>query len=113
MSATKPVSRLISLARCSRAGARFSTHVLHGLVWPTLDPVIRLALAQAFIVSGVMKLAHWNTTLAAAIHEYPVPFMSPMTAVYAGASIEIGGALLLALGFMTRYAAATLFALTL
>ena len=74
----------------------------YGLIFDTL---IRLGLAQAFFVSGVMKVIHWSATLAAASHDFPVRFMAPVTAAYGGVSVEVVGGVLLALGFMTRYAA--------
>ncbi len=46
-----------------------------------------------------------NTALDLATNEYPVSFMSPGAAAAVGVAIEMGGAVLLALGFMTRYAA--------
>jgi len=113
MNTTRALSPLPSLVRYSRASMEFTVRVLRGLVWPKLDTVIRLALAEVFFVSGLMQLTHWNATLAAAIHHYPVRFMSPITAAYGGAAIEVGGTILLALGFMTRYAAIALLILTL
>jgi uncharacterized membrane protein YphA (DoxX/SURF4 family) len=79
--------------------------VLQSLLWPKIDTLIRFGLAQAFFVSGVMKVTHWGATLAAANHEFPVRFMTPITAAYGGVSIEIAAGVLLTLGFMTRYAA--------
>ena len=83
------------------------------LIWPQLDLVVRLWLAQIFFVSGVMKLTHWETALSLATFEYPVPWMAPATAALLGMCVEVGGAVLLAAGFMTRYAAAAMLALSL
>ena len=87
--------------------------VLRNLAWPKLDLGIRLWLAQAFFVSGVLKLTHWQTALDLATNEYPVSWMSPVAAAYTGVSIELIGATLLAAGLMTRYAALPMLILTL
>jgi NADH:quinone reductase (non-electrogenic) len=108
-----PVLRpLSSLLRLSKASTHFTVRVLQRLVWPKIDTLIRLGLAQAFCVSGVMKVTHWGETLAAVSHDFPVRFMTPITAAYGGVSVEIVGGVLLALGFMTRYAALALLTLT-
>lgn len=84
-----------------------------GLLWPAVELLIRLWLARAFFVSGMLKVAHWPTALDLAAHEYPVRFVSSVAAAHLGVSIEVLGAALLALGFMTRYAAASLLSLSL
>jgi len=86
--------------------------VLQRLVWPKIDTLIRLGLAQAFCVSGVMKVTHWGETLAAASHDFPVRFMTPISAAYGGVTVEIAGGVFLALGFMTRYASLALLTLS-
>jgi len=48
----------------SRLGAGFSWLLLRRLVWPKVDLVIRWWLAQIFLVSGVLKLTHWQTAPA-------------------------------------------------
>jgi len=107
-----PVSPLLSsILRYSKASTDFTVRVLQSLLWPKIDTLIRFGLAQAFFVSGVMKVTHWGATLAAANHEFPVRFMTPITAAYGGVSIEIAAGVLLALGFMTRYAALGLLSL--
>jgi NADH dehydrogenase/putative oxidoreductase len=112
---TSPVTTgaLNSLLRYSKASTDFTVRVLHRLIWPKLDTLIRLGLAQAFFVSGIMKVTHWSATLAAASHDFPVRFMAPVTAAYGGVSVEVVGGALLALGFMTRYAALALLTLSL
>src|SRR5271168_3809748 len=102
-----------SLVRYSRGSTDFSVRILRGLVWPKVDLLIRLWLAQIFFASGVLKLFNWQTALSLAAHEYPVSFMSPVTAAYVGVSIEVLGASLLALGLMTRYAAVPMLILSL
>ena len=83
------------------------------LVWPKVDLGVRLWLAQIFFVSGILKLTHWQTALDLAANEYPVNWMNPVTAAYTGVSIELVGAVLLAAGFMTRYAALPMLILSL
>ncbi len=113
MNSRETATLLTMLVRYSRASTDFTVRVLRGLVWPKIDVLIRLALAEIFFVSGVLKLTNWNTALDLAANEYPVSFMSPVTAAYMGVSIEVAGAVLLALGFMTRYAAVPMLILSL
>jgi len=87
--------------------------VLRAACWPVLDLALRVALAQSFFVSGVLKASNWPNALYLAAHEYPVSWLSPVTAAYTGVTIEILGAALLAVGVMTRYAALSLLILTL
>jgi NADH dehydrogenase/putative oxidoreductase len=108
--ASMPLTQLI---QHGKTASDFMVRVIYGLVWPKVDVLIRLALAEIFFASGVIKLFSWNTALDLAANEYPVSFMSPATAAVVGVSIELGGAMLLALGFMTRYAAVPMFALSL
>jgi putative oxidoreductase len=111
---TLPITNLplSSLLRYSKASTDFTVRVLYKLLWPKFDTLIRLALAQAFFTSGVMKVTHWSATLAAATHDFPVRFMAPVTAAYGGVSVEVVGGIFLALGFMTRYAALALLILS-
>jgi len=87
--------------------------VLRDACWPVLDLVLRLALAQSFFVSGLLKVSNWPNALYLAAHEYPVSWLSPVTAAYTGVTIELLGAALLAVGLMTRYAALAMVILTL
>lgn len=104
-----PQTRVADLLR---RGAE-ALHVLVTGSWPLVDLVIRLSLAQAFFVSGMLKAANWETALQLAREEYPVPWTDPVTAAYLGVSIELAGAVLLALGLATRLAALPLLALAL
>ncbi len=88
-------------------------HLLENTGWPFIDLAIRCWLAKIFFVSGMLKLMHWSTAVELAAHEYPVAFLTPVTAATVGVSIETVAALLLASGFMTRYAAFALTLLTL
>jgi NADH dehydrogenase/putative oxidoreductase len=80
---------------------------------PLADLLIRLWLAQVFFVSGVLKASNWDNALLLAEHEYPVSWLGPVTAAWLGATIELGGSVLLALGLATRIAAAPMLALAL
>jgi len=101
------------LLRLFSRSADFFFYVMRGLVWPKIELGIRLWLAELFFVSGVLKLTHWQTALDLAANEYPVSWMNPVTAAYTGVSIEVIGGALLAAGFMTRYAAIAMLALSL
>ena len=80
---------------------------------PVFDLVVRLVIAQGLLASGLVKLMDWERALALATQEYPVSFMSPPYAAALGLAIELGGAVLLALGLMTRGAAIAVGALML
>lgn len=113
MNSTNASMALTRLIQFSRTLTDFTTRVLTGLAWPKIDLLIRLALAEIFFTSGLIKLLSWSTALYLATYVYPVSFMSPATAAVVGVSIEVGGAVLLAFGFMTRYAAVPMFILSL
>ncbi|WP_082734395.1 NAD(P)/FAD-dependent oxidoreductase [Blastomonas sp. CCH13-E1] len=72
---------------------------------PLFDLAVRLIIAQGLLASGLVKLMDWERALTLASQEYPVSFLSPPYAAALGLSIELGGAVLLALGLMTRGAA--------
>lgn len=80
---------------------------------PVLDLVIRLWLAGIFFTSGVIKASDWEKALFLSAHEYPVSWMDPVSAAYVGVSIELAGAVLFALGLVTRFAALAMLALSL
>jgi NADH dehydrogenase/putative oxidoreductase len=72
----------------------------------------RLVIAQACFVSGLLKVTNWPTALYLAEHEYPVRWLSPATAAVIGATVELGGSVLLGAGLLTRPAAVAMLALT-
>jgi uncharacterized membrane protein YphA (DoxX/SURF4 family) len=74
--------------------------------------LIRLWLAQAFWVSGVLKLANWDTALTLATYEYPVPGWIRSRRPCWGNHRSLGS-MLLAFGLATRLAAIPLLILTL
>jgi NADH dehydrogenase/putative oxidoreductase len=87
--------------------------IARGLVWPKFDLLVRLAIAQGFFVSGVLKVTNWDAALYLAAYEYPVSWMDPVLAAWLGAAIELVCPVLLAAGLLTRYAALPLLVLTL
>jgi putative oxidoreductase len=93
--------------------AATSLRFLERLAGPAVDLLIRLWIVQGFFVSAVVKLANWDNALYLAAHEYPVAWMDPVTAARLGVSIELCGAVLLAFGLATRFAAASLLVLAL
>jgi putative oxidoreductase len=72
---------------------------------PLWDLLVRLWIAQIFFVSGVLKIANWDNALYLSRYEYPVSWMDPVSAAYIGVTIELLGAVLLAIGLATRFAA--------
>jgi NADH dehydrogenase/putative oxidoreductase len=101
------------LLHFSRVSTEFTVRVIRGVVWPKADLLIRVALAEIFFASGMLKVLNWHTALDLAANEYPVSFMTPVTAAYIGVSIEVVGAVLLAVGAATRYAAVAMLILSL
>jgi len=91
----------------------FFIRVVRGLIWPKVELAMRLWIAQIFLVSGILKLTHWQTAIDLATNEYPVSWMMPVTAAWLGVSIEVVGGILFGLGLMTRYAALPMLALSL
>jgi putative oxidoreductase len=80
---------------------------------PVVDLLIRLWLAGMFFTSAVLKLADWQKALYLSAHEYPVSWLDSVTAAYVGVSVESLGAVLLAIGLGTRFAALSMLLLSL
>ncbi|MGQ0677289.1 MAG: FAD-dependent oxidoreductase [Rhodospirillales bacterium] len=80
---------------------------------PLLDLLIRWWLASIFWVSGILKIANWQTALDLARNEYPVSWMDPVAAAYLGAAIEIACPVFLVLGLGARLAAIPMLILSL
>lgn len=80
---------------------------------PLLDLGVRLWVAQAFFVSGVLKISNWQTALYLSANEYPVSWLDPVNAAVIGVTIELAGPVLLATGLATRLAALPMLALAL
>jgi NADH dehydrogenase/putative oxidoreductase len=111
-------ARLVPTLAMRRLGALMAAaHDLLGFADRTLGPVldltIRLWLAQIFWVSGLLKVMSWQTALYLAANEYPVSWLDPVTAAWAGAAIELICPVLIAFGLFTRAAAIPLAALSL
>jgi putative oxidoreductase len=66
---------------------------------------IRLYVPWQFFKSGLVKLQDWDSTLYLFREEYHVPLLPPVAAAVTGAAGEIVFPVLLAAGFLTRYAA--------
>jgi putative oxidoreductase len=76
---------------------------------PIGDLTLRCWVAYAFWVSGLTKIQNWDSTLYLFQEEYSVPFLSPELAAYLGTLVEVGFPVLLAFGFLGRFAALGLF----
>lgn len=79
--------------------------------WQFTDLFVRLAVAQYFFRSGLVKASDWDTALLLATQEYPVSWMEPSTAATLGIAIELIGPVLLVFGLFTRSAALAMGAL--
>jgi NADH dehydrogenase FAD-containing subunit/uncharacterized membrane protein YphA (DoxX/SURF4 family) len=80
---------------------------------PFVDLWVRLCLARVFFVSGMLKVGNWQTALELARHEYPVTWLDPHTAAVLGATVEVAGSVLLAIGLLVRPAALGMLVLSL
>lgn len=99
---------LADIMRAAGQVLRFSERVLA----PGMDLIRRISIAQAFFISGVLKLSNWDTALYLSTNEYPVSWLDPVSAANLGVAIEIICPVLLVLGLMTRFAALPLLVLT-
>jgi NADH dehydrogenase/putative oxidoreductase len=84
-----------------------------GAMAAIIDLGARLWLAQAFFVSGLLKISNWDNALYLSAHEYPVSWLDPVLAAYLGAAIELICPIFLAVGLMTRLASLPMLALSL
>jgi NADH dehydrogenase/putative oxidoreductase len=73
-----------------------------------MELLMRWWLAKIFFFRGLVGVVDFQGALEAARFEYPGHFMSSVAATYAGTWIELLAGVLLAVGFMTRYAALAL-----
>ena len=101
----------LKLTKVSRATTKFWSSLFEGLAWPYIELAIRLWIAKLFFVFGVLQLMHWPLTLGLASQENPIPFLAPEAAAWLSTAIYLICAALLAVGFMTRYAALPLLGL--
>ncbi|HXA36716.1 MAG TPA: FAD-dependent oxidoreductase [Steroidobacteraceae bacterium] len=100
------------LTEVSRTISKFWSSLFEGLAWPYIEFAIRLWIAKLFFVFGILQLTHWPLTLELASQENPIPFLAPEAAAFLSTAIYLVCAALLVLGFMTRYAALPLLALS-
>ncbi len=108
----------VQLARANRIATglsrtRDALRLAGQSLWPVFDLGLRLWLAHGFWISGLLKVAQWDTALTLATYEYPVAWLDPVTAATLGAAVEIVCPILLTLGFATRLAAIPLLVLSL
>lgn len=78
---------------------------------PLIDLGVRLWVANVFWKSGMTKLTSWDSTLNLFANVYEVPVLSPELAATLSTAVELGGAVLLAVGLAGRFGAAALFIL--
>lgn len=80
-------------------------------VWPQALVLLgaRLYLFDVFFKSGLTKVRDWDATLFLFNEEYHVPVLPPELAAWMGTGGELGFSALLALGLLSRPAAAGLF----
>src|SRR5438034_9768861 len=71
-------------------------------VSPLVDLAVRLYVANVFWKSGLTKISSWDTTIQLFTYEYRVPVLSPEVAAVLATAVELGGSVLLALGFASR-----------
>jgi len=70
------------------------------------DPLARILISVIFMASGAMKLTHFNAT-AHMIGEKGIPLATVATAV--AILIEVGGGIMIVIGWQTKLAAAAQF----
>src|ERR1700722_10110820 len=105
-------SPLAKVAAATRPIPKLWTSLFGGIAWPYIELAIRFWIAKLFVSFGFMQMLHWDTTLAVAGQENPMPFLAPNSAAFLSTAIYIVCAALLAIGFMTRYAALPLLLLS-
>jgi uncharacterized membrane protein YphA (DoxX/SURF4 family) len=99
---------LARLARFGRSGTGITHQILVRLARPYIELLMRSWLAKVFFLHGLAGVMDFQGALEAARFEYPGHFMSSAAATYAGTWVELLAGVLLAIGFMTRYAALAL-----
>jgi NADH dehydrogenase/putative oxidoreductase len=106
-------SLLARVAATTRPIPTLWTSLFGGIAWPYIELTMRFWIAKLFVFFGFMQMLHWDTTLAVAGQENPIPFLAPNTAALLSTAIYLVCAGLLMIGFMTRYAALPLLLLSL
>lgn len=90
---------------------QLATRIAHALE-PLLLLIIRLWIAKVFFTSGLVKIEDFDTTVALFTDEYKVPLLPPYFAALSGTFFELVCPVLLVLGFLARFAALPLLAMT-
>jgi len=95
-----------SLARLTfvRSLASFWNSLAQRLAWPYVELLIRLWIAKLFFFFGVQELMHWTAAVRIADEQNPFPMLAPIVSAYLSTGADLICAILLAVGFMTRYA---------
>jgi len=106
-------SFLAKVTAATRPIQKLWTSLFGGIAWPYIELAIRLWIARLYGSFGFMQMLHWESTLAVASQENPIPFFAPHSAAFLSTVIYIVCAALLSVGFMTRYAALPLLLLSL
>jgi putative oxidoreductase len=92
--------------------ARTAIDRLNRVPYALLALPLRVAVANVFWSSAMVKLASWSTTLMLFESEYKLPFLPPVPAAYIATATELSMPVLLVLGLLTRPAAAVLLGMT-
>jgi putative oxidoreductase len=87
-----------------RSLASFWNSLAYKLAWPYVELLIRLWIAKLFFFFGVQELMHWTAALQIADEQNPFPLLAPIVSAYLSTGADLICAILLALGFMSRYA---------
>ena len=91
-------------SRALRSFAKGWNLLAQRLAWPYLELLMRLWLAKLFFSFGVQELMHWTLVMRMAGEENPFPWLTPTMSASLSTGANLIGAVLLALGLMTRYA---------
>jgi putative oxidoreductase len=96
-----------------RYAVRTVLAALDSLPWAILALPMRLAGFAVFWRAGKVKLDDWAGTIMLFREEYRVPVLPPELAAALATSVELGAAVALLFGLMTRLSALALLGLTL
>lgn len=91
---------------------RTAISALEKLPWTVLALPMRLAGFAVFWRAGMSKLGSWESTILLFREEYRVPVLPPELAATLATTVELGCAVALLLGLMTRLSALALLGLT-
>jgi len=69
-----------------------------------LQLAMRLGVGAVFFRSGLLKIDSWEFTIQLFRDEYKLPFIDPVLAAHAAATVELGIPPLLVVGLATRFA---------